>query len=537
MNDLPLTLPALLRRQALEHRDRILLVCDDMRLSYAEAEKNSRRLARALLAAGVRKGAHVAILFPNGPDFLISALAVLRIGAVLVPLSTMSTPDELRGLLEQSDAAFLLAASAFRSRNYGDLLRAALPEMSFSQPPPLRSLSAPWLRHIWLRGPLPSDWAEGWSIEALEESASAVEEAYLEAVEERVLPADRCVIIHTSGSTGTPKGVIHTHGNLIRHRADINKVRRYCMDEVLFSPAPWFWVTGFSFSLIGTLIAGARIVHSSAAAASEVLDFIERERPTMTNGYVQTIAWLTADPSFARRDFSSIRRGTLYPLVARDARPSDPGLRHEAYGMTEGGSAVTTSSEDGDLPEHLRGSCGPLLPGYEARIVDPDTGKPCGTDATGELWLRGPLMMEGYYGKARSENFDADGWWRSGDMGLINADGLFFLKGRISNMIKTSGANVAPREVEAVLRGMTGGLPCIVLGIPDVRRGQSVAAVIITDRGTDVDEPALRQQLSSKLSSYKVPRRILCLSQAEMPVLSNGKLDMRQLTELVRARW
>ena len=158
--------------------------------------------------------------------------------------------------------------------------------------------------------------------------------------------------------------------------------------------------------------------------------------------------------------------------------------------MTEGGSAVTTSSEEGDLPEHLRGSCGPFLPGFEPRIVDPDTGKPCSTNEAGELWLRGPLMMEGYYGKLRSQIFDADGWWRSGDIGLINADGLFFLKGRISNMIKTSGANVAPREVEAVLRGMTGGLPCIVLGIPDARRGQSVAAVVITDREVDVDEPA-----------------------------------------------
>jgi acyl-CoA synthetase (AMP-forming)/AMP-acid ligase II len=537
MNDLPLTLPTLLRRQALEHGERILLVSDNTRLSYAEAEKYSRRLARALLSAGVRKGAHVAILFPNGPDFLISALAVLRIGGVLVPLSTMSTPDELRALLEQSDAAFLLAASAFRSRNYGDVLREALPELRFSEPPPLHSMSAPWLRYIWLRGPLPSDWDGGWSIEALEESAAAVEEAFLEAVEARVSPADRCVMIYTSGSTGTPKGVIHTHGNLIRHRADINEIRHYGMEEVLFSPAPWFWITGFSFSLIGTLIAGARIVHCSAGAASEVLDFIEREQPTMTNGYVQTIAWLTADPSFAKWNFSSIRRGTLYPLVAGDARPSDPGLRHEAYGMTEGGSAVTTSSEDGDLPEDLRGSCGPFLPGFEARIVDPDTGESCGRGATGELWLRGPLMMEGYYGKLRSETFDADGWWRSGDMGLINADGLFFLKGRISNMIKTSGANVAPREVEAVLRGMTGGLPCIVLGIPDARRGQSVAAVIITDGATDVDEPALRQQLTGKLSSYKVPRRILCFSQAEMPLLSNGKLDMRKLTELVRARW
>ena len=429
MNDLPLTVPALLRRQALEHGERILLVSDATRLSYAAAEKCSRGLARGLLAAGVGKGAHVAILFPNGPDFLISALAVLRIGAVLVPLSTLSTPDELRGLLAQSDAAFLLAACGFRARNYADLLTEALPDLRFSQPPPLRSRTAPWLRRIWLRGLSPRAGAEGWSIEDLEASASAVPEALLDRAEARVLPADRCVIVYTSGSTGAPKGVIHTHGNLIRHRADINGLRRYGREEVLFSPAPWFWITGFSFSLIGTLIAAARIVHSSATIASDVLDFIERERPTITNGYVQTIGWLTADPSFPKRSFSSIRRGTLYPLIAADARPRDPGLRHEAYGMTEGGSAVTTSAEEGDLPEHLRGSCGPFLPGFEARIVDPETGKACGAGETGELWLRGPLMMEGYYGKRRDEIFDAEGWWRFGRHRSDRRRGLVFSQG------------------------------------------------------------------------------------------------------------
>lgn len=536
-DDLPLTIPALLRRQVRQHGDQTLLVCDQTRLSYAEAEARSRQLARGLLASGATKGSHVALLFPNGAEFIISALAAARIGAVVVPLSTLSTADELRWLLTHSDAAFLLTASEFRSRRYTELLRTAIPDLDVSRPPPLRSLTAPWLRRIWFSGPLPEGWDAGWSVEAADALGSTIDEKFLDAIEARVLPSDRFVIIYTSGSTGTPKGVIHSHGTLIRHRDNVNQIRRYSADDVLFSLAPWFWVTGFAFSLLGTLITGARIVCSNSTVISEVLDLLERERPTITTGYPPTVARLAADPSFATRDLSSIRRGTLYPILAPDVRPSDPGLRHDAYGMSETGSAIAMSEDEGDLPERLRGSCGRFSPGFEAKIVDPDSGKESGTGEAGELWLRSPFMMEGYYGKPRSEVFETDGWWRSGDIGVIDAEGFFFLKGRLSNMIKTSGANVAPREVESVLSGLTGGLQCVVLGVPDPQRGQAVAAVVFSDRESDVDEAALKQRIAEKLSSYKVPRRIFRLTQTEMPSLSSGKLDMRKLRELVQARW
>jgi len=534
-DDLPLTIPALLQRQVREHGNRTLLACDQTRLSYAEAGARSRRLARGFLACGATKGSHIALLLPNGADFIIGALAAARIGAVVVPLSTLCTADELRWLLAHSDTAFLLTACEFRSRRYTELLRLAISELDLSRPPPVRSRTAPWLRRIWFTGPLAEAWDAGWSIEAVEALGATVDEKYLDAVEARVSPSDRFVIVYTSGSTGTPKGVIHAHGTLIRHRSNVNRIRRYGADDVLFSPAPWFWITGFAFSLVGTLIAGARVVCSNSPVTSEVLDLLERERPTITTGHATTVARLAADPSFAKRDLSSIRRGTLYPILASDVRPSDPGLRHDAYGMSETGSAISMSEYEGDLPERLRGSCGRFAPGFEAKIVDPESGKASLAGQAGELWLRGPLMMEGYYGKRREEVFETDGWWRTGDIGAFDAEGFFFFKGRLNNMIKTSGASVAPREVESVLSGLTGGLQCVVLGVPDSRRGQAVAAIVFSE--SDVDEAALTRRIAEKLSSYKVPRRILRFTQAEMPTLSSGKLDMRRLSELVQARW
>ncbi|TAL02228.1 MAG: long-chain fatty acid--CoA ligase [Rhodospirillaceae bacterium] len=532
---LPLTLPALSRQQAQKYGDHIFLASDDVRLSYAEADARSRRLARGLLAAGVTKGAHVALLYPTGTDFIVGTLAIARIGAVVLPLSTLSTADELRGLLTNSDTGFMLAAPEFRSHRYDQVLQAAFPELDYSRPPPFRSLTAPWLRRIWFSGPPRAGHDRGWSIESLEASADTIDEKYLEMVEARVMPADRLVIIHTSGSTSAPKGVIHTHGTLIRHSNNINEVRQYDPEKVMFSPAPWFWVAGFAYVMLASFIAGARVVVSNSTVPAKVLDLLEREQPNETSGYWQSVNYLAADPSFGKRNFASMRRGNLYPIMPSDVRPRDPSLRHGQYGMTEVGGLLATCPDESDLPEHMRGSFGKILPGFEVKIVDVETGKESGVGEIGELWIRSAFMMEGYYGKHRSQVFQPDGWWRSGDVGMFDADGFYYLKGRLGDMIKSAGANVAPREVEAVLSDLTGGLHSVVLGLPDPDRGQVVTAVIVTD--DDIDEPALKQGLAGKLSSYKVPRRIFRLQQREMPLLSSGKVDMRKLTALVQARW
>ena len=534
---LPLTIPAVIRRHAAERPDDILLAVDETRLSYGEADARSQKLARGLIAAGAGKGDHVALLFPNGADYMVAMLAAARIGAVALPFSTLSTADELRGLLVRSDSAFVLSARGFRSHDYGEKLAAAFPELDFSKPPPLASPVAPWLRHIGFRGGAPAGWDPAWSIEALEDRADQVDEALLEAAEARVSPADRFAIIHTSGSTSLPKGVMHSHGTLIRHVNNINEIRSFGADDVLFSTAPWFWVAGFAFGMLATLVAGAEIVYSNSTVASDVLDLIERERPTLTNGYPPTVAWLAADPSYAERDFSWLRRGNLYGILAPDARPPDPTLRHDLYGMSETGSALAMSSDESDLPERLRGSCGKFVPGFEGKIVDPETGKECGPGEIGELWVRGSLIMEGYYGRPRSEIFDLDGWWRSGDMGMLDGEGFYYLMGRLGGMIKSAGANVSPREVEAVLSDLTGGLQCMVLGVPDPERGQAVAGVVVAESDEGFDEKALREQIAGKLSSYKVPRRILRLRQDEVPTVSSGKVDSKKLAEVVQARW
>jgi acyl-CoA synthetase (AMP-forming)/AMP-acid ligase II len=527
---LPLTIPALLRARVASRGTSAALACDDDILTWAAAEQRSAALARGLLAAGAGKGTHVGILHPNGSAFVVAWLAAARIGAVGVPLSTFSTSAELRVLLRNADVALLLCASSYRSHDYEAVLREAVPELDLRSAPPLFADSLPVLRHVAFADP-----GEGvdpaWSLRWLEEWGRSVEPGVLAAAEEAVRPGDRLTIVHTSGSTAAPKGVIHTHGALIRHLDNLNQIRRYTPDEVLFSNAPFFWIGGLAYSLLGTLVAGGRLVCSNSPHAAGVLDLLERERPTLVNGFAQSVAHLPRDPSFAKRDLSSIRRGNLYPIMPDAVRPKSPDLRHAMLGMTETGSVCLVSEDESDQPEHRRGSFGRPAPGFEARVVDPDTGSACGPHEPGELYLRGPFLMEGYYGRERHEVFDADGWYRTGDLVVVDDDGFFYFKGRRGDMIKTSGANVSPREVEAAIHDLT-GLTAHVIGIEDAARGQVVAAAVRVPAGRVVDVGELRDRLAGRLSSYKVPRRFLLLGDDAVPMLASGKLDRPALEAL-----
>jgi len=533
-DDLPLTIGTLLRMRASEHGPQPFVVCDDDVLTYDEAETRSARLARALMANGAGKGTHIGLLHPNGAEFVVSWLAAARIGAVTVPLSTFSTPTELGDVLRAADVEVLLSAASYRSHDYPATLSACIAELDLSEAPPLRSRSVPTLRQVRFATEDPA-LHPGWTVASLVDSAEAVDSDVLRSAESDVTPADRMVIVHTSGSTSEPKGVIHTHGALIRHLDNLNQLRRYDRSEVLFSNSPFFWIGGFAYALLGTLVAGARLVCSNAATAAGVLELLESARPTMVNGFAQSVAHLPADPTFAGRDLTSIRRGNLWPILPSDVAPADPELRHSMLGMTEAGSVCLVSDDESDLPEHQRGSFGRPAPGFEVLVIDPDSGDTCGVGETGELWFRGPFLMEGYYGRERSEVFDVDGWFRTGDRVAVDGDGWFYFKGRSGDMIKTSGANVSPREVEAAIEALT-GLRSHVVGVDRGAHGQVVAAALVVPDGEVLDPDRIvdvRRGLAERLSAYKVPKIILSVPERDVPMMSSGKLDARALKDML----
>jgi acyl-CoA synthetase (AMP-forming)/AMP-acid ligase II len=317
---------------------------------------------------------------------------------------------------------------------------------------------------------------------------------------------------------------VHTHASLLTHQVNLNAIRGLSADDRLFCNSPFFWIGGLAFGLLATLVAGSTLVCSNAVDASDTLDLIETRRPTITNGFASAITHLARHDSFARRDLSSMRRGNLYPIMPADARPADPELRHNMLGMTEAGGTLLISADESDQPEDRRGSYGTPAPGASVAAGD-----------VGELWIRGPHLMQRYYRRSREECFDPDGWFHTGDLVCADLDGFVYFIGRRTSMIKTSGTNVSPAEVEKVIAAVTGGTVAHVVGLPDPDRGEVVAAVIVVDDGERFDEDGLRALLGQELSAYKVPRRFVALPSDEVPVLSSGKVDVRALRKVFDA--
>ncbi len=517
------TVPALLAERVAAVGDRALLVCDDDTLTYADADRRSAGLAKGLLAAGFGKGNHIGLLHPNGSAFVVATLAAARIGAVTLPLSTLSTTAELRVLLRNADVQVLLAGRSHRGRDHVTDLQHAVHDFDPSGDVAVSTSEVPALRRI------------VFETDTIVEEGRGVSDEMLAARAAAVRPSDRLVIVHTSGSTSEPKGVIHQHGPLLRHVELLNEFTHCRPDDVLFSNSPFFWIGGYAYSYLATLVAGATLVCSNATDATQTLDLLERTRPTIGIGFPSTVAHLVVDPSFTQRDFTSLRRGNLWPLMPADVRPADPELRHNMLGMTEAGSVCLASDDDVDQPEHRRGSFGRAVPGLESKVVDPDSGAECTTGEVGELWFRGPNLMEGYYGRERADTFTVDGWYRTGDLMHVDADGFHYFTGRRGDMIKTtSGANVAPREVEAAIAEVT-GLTAHVVGIEDSKLGQLVAAAVrVPEAQQAPDEEELRALLKLRLSAYKIPKRYLFLSDDAVPMLSSGKIDNHALKELLR---
>jgi acyl-CoA synthetase (AMP-forming)/AMP-acid ligase II len=261
----------------------------------------------------------------------------------------------------------------------------------------------------------------------------------------------------------------------------------------------------------------------------KTLQLIESERATLVTGWPHYGTALANHPTRAERDLSSIRGGNIYPLLPASARPADPELRSNALGMTETCGPHSIDRMDVDLPKPMRGSFGRALEGVEHKVIDPDSGEclPLGTD--GEVCIRGYNVMQGLYKVEREDCFDEDGFYRSGDSGHLNNEGFLFFKARLGDLIKTAGANVAPREVEIVIDEQPEVQCSYVVGLPHPDRGQEVAGAIILNTGQTLDASTLRQRLKRDLSSYKVPGKLFFCAKDDIPFTDSGKVDKRRL--------
>ena len=525
------TVPGLVRGAARAFAGREFVVTPDRTLTFGEADARSRRWAKRLLAAGIGKGSRVGLLFSQREEFVVAFLAITRVGAIAVPMSTFAKPPELRRALGHADVAVLLAPRELGGSSTEELFEAVFPQLTETRAPRLLLEDAPFLRSIWILGGAAGGDERAWSTNApglweLEDDPD-VDDDLLDAVEAQVTPADPVVIVSTSGATAEPKAVVHTHGAQVRHARAMAEVYELTPDDRTFTNMPFFWVGGLTVVVLSSMHVGAAVVTVERMDTTEMLDLIERARPTRLLGWT-LYERLSADPSFGSRDLSSV-------VEMRPPELAAPGLRHNSLGMTETGGPHTAASRTNnavDLPEHLRGSFGPPVPGTQHKIVDPDSGEELPGGVEGEICVRGGGLMDGLYKKERSQAFDEDGWYHTGDKGYLR-DGFLFFTGRLTEMIKTGGANVAPREVELAIEAHPGVQAAFVVGIPDEERGELVGCIVCPAPGHELDPAALRDQLRDELASYKIPRKVMVVHYDDLPWLPTGKMSKPRIVELL----
>ncbi len=529
------TAPALIRTLAARHHDRELIVGDDGRLSYAEADAISARMARSLLAAGVGKGTRVGVCFPNGPEWVLAWLAATRIGAVVVPLNTFFKARELGWMLRHADVAVLLTSARLGSNDYLARLEEVAPELRECAPGALRTAAFPFLRSVYAFGGCERAWATPGESLRTETADAAIDDAFLRAVEACVAPADPMMILYSSGSTADPKGAVHTHGTIVRHSFQLAQLREVRGDDRIWSPMPFFWVGGLVFALLGTMHAGACLLTEWVFDPGRTLALLERERATAAVGWPHFGKALTEHPDFPKRDLSALRAGNIPNLLPPSVCPTDPELRPNGLGMTETCGPHTYTGEAA-LPEERRGCFGPAIAGIEHKIVEPDSGRVLGAGEVGEICVRGYSLMQGLHKHERGDVFDCDGFYHTGDVGLFTEDGLLYFKGRLGEMIKAGGANVTPSEVESVLASFVEVKEAFVVGVADAQRGELVAAVVVLEPGAAIDAAGVKARAKEQIAAYKVPRHVLVAEHDALPFTDTGKIEKRKLRAMLEAR-
>jgi len=519
---MPDTMDALLTANARAHPDRLAVIDSNTRLSYGELDTATKALAAGLVAAGIGKGTRVGLLAPNDTGWVRTAAALTRIGAVLVPLSTLLTPPELLAQLRVASVRVLITVAEFRGHRYLDDLREAL---GVDLTAPIRHPDLPALRSVWTTAQVTA--LPDGVPDSRNNSDSA---AVAEALARTVTPADPLTILFTSGSRGTPKGVIHAHGSALGAvRAGLAD-RRITADTRLYLPMPFFWVGGFGGGILSALLAGATLVTEEIPSPRETLRLLERERVTLFRGWPDQAEALAREAESIGADLSALRPGSLEALLP-PMRRARPGARANLFGMTESFGPYCGYPADTDMPESAWGSCGRPFAGTEVRITHPDSGEPLQAGQIGEILIRGPHILRGMCGRSREELFTVDGFYRTGDLGRLDEAGFLFYHGRSDDMVKVSGATVYPGEVERALRGLPAVRSAFVTDLPG-EAGPMVAAAVVCDRETTASE--LRGAAREVLSAFKIPTVWLLLeSDDAVPRGGTGKIDLTALRGLL----
>jgi acyl-CoA synthetase (AMP-forming)/AMP-acid ligase II len=503
-------------------------------VSYGELDRRTARMARALLALGAGKGARIVLMAPDGIFWLTAILASLRIGALVSLASTLCKPPELAHILRNSDAQILIGVREFLRNDYVATLTAALPGLAGQRAGALRLPEAPYLRSIWLDDARGLEWAGSVDdLLARADAPDAPDQALLEAVEREVVPADEAVIMYTSGSTAFPKAVVHRQWTVAREPQVLADYFLIKPSDRMMPLLPAFWVGGLSMALM-VLCKGATLVYPDSPAIEVVMDTLRRLGANRVNSWGPLHGKIVAGAAAHGIDVEAI--GGLAAPNDKQGHPIPPELQANLLGMTESFSAHSGEPFDEPLPADKPWSSGRPINAMERRVVDPETGELVAVGEVGELQIRGRQLMSGFYKMEPWRVFTADGFYPTGDLVRIDTDDHLFFVARRSDIFKSAGANVSRLEVETALKGLPGVDLAVVVAVPDADLGQRVLAAVVPCDGAVLGEASLTAALRERLSSFKVPRRIVVIAPDDVRRTASSKISVPDMTRLILDR-
>ena len=522
------------------HSDALVFPQFQTRMTYLEFDAAVDRVARALLGLDVKRGDHIAVWSTNWPEWVMLQFAAARVGAVLVTINPAYRSSELAYVLDQADIQVLFLIHEFKTSNYFQLLQDVVPELATcagatSEGIRLTSRTLPLLRHVIAIIDPPAAGMIGWS--DFLQLGERISPDALSAREAELLPGDPINIQYTSGTTGFPKGATLTHRNLLLNAYYIGDCQSFTERDRICIPVPFYHCFG---CVLGTLCAAlygsAMVIPHEYFQPQATLEVIEAERATAIYGVPTMFIAMLDHPTFSSRDLPSLRTGVMAgspcPIEIMQRVVDQMHAREITigYGLTENSPIITQTRTDDPLELRVK-TVGRPIPGVEVKLLDPVSGDEVGDEQQGELCVRGHGVMLGYYKmpEATTAAIDSSGWLHTGDLALRHENGYFRITGRIKDMVCRGGENIYPREIEEFLYSHPAIQDVAVVGVPDPKYVEEVAAWIRLRPDISLTEDALRKFCRGRLAHYKIPRYVRFVT--EFPQTVTGKIQKFKIRE------
>lgn len=515
-----MNLVSTVRKNALQQPDKIAYHFMGKDTTYAEFDASVIKLASAMEDLGIQQGDHVAFLLGNTPHFLLSLYATMKLGATAIPINPIYTPDEIAYIINNSDTKAIIAV--------GPLL------------PLIEQVAATFISvEHYIVCETEADIAEkvaelpGELRDKVHLFNALIGGASGALTEVDVHEDDTAIILYTSGTTGSPKGAMLTHKNLYSNATDIADYLQYQAGDRVIAALPVFHVFALTVVVNAPLVRGAEVVLVPRFSPAAVFDIIRDQKATIFAGVPTMYNFLYQFPEGKKEDFASIRiaisGGASLPVALLHNFEEKFDVRiSEGYGLSEASPVTCFNPIDRD---RIPGSIGTNIVNVENKVVNA-LGEDVADGEVGELIVRGPNVMKGYY-KMPEETEVAlrDGWLYTGDLARRDKNGYFYIVDRKKDLVIVGGYNVYPREVEEVLFEHKDIVEAAVIGVPDVNLGEAVHAFVVLKEGVEQDVEQLLQYCASKLAKYKVPKRIEFID--ELPKNTTGKILRRSLSAYV----